>query len=55
MPRIRNTDKFLRVDQNGKKLPEWKKKILDKKEKPKDEKSLVKKLINHYEKIIKQN
>jgi len=35
MPRIRNTEKFLRIDKFGKKIPAWKLKILEKKEKKK--------------------
>lgn len=102
MPRTKSTDKFLRIDQNGKNIPEWKQKILERKQnkhwkppgrnitynepkkftrsktvkkqlskhidnsnakpdktikeqKEKPELSLVKRLINHYENIIKQN
>lgn len=35
MPRSRNTDKFLRVNQRGQKIPKWKQKILDRKAKKK--------------------
>ena len=31
MPRYRNLDKFLRVDQNGNSIPDWKHKVLERK------------------------